>query len=460
MMKCNNKVLTFGLATIIGTSGLLVPFNNPVHAATLDEKKQDIESKQSDVTTNIDKKESEISKLEAEEAKLDNEIKTLDNQVADTNGKIREKEASIEDIKNNIEELKVEIETVRARIEERSLLLEDRARSLQESGGMISYMDVLLGAQDFGDFVGRINAVTTIVEADRDILQAHEADKKLLEKAEQDLNSQLQNLEDSLTELEVLKEQLDVQKNKKKVIMEQVMAQHDEAIEEVHVLENEAEFLAEQKKAIELEEKRQKEAAEAAAREAAAEAKKQAAAQAAAEKANRQAATSSSSKSKATTSSKSSTSSSSNASNSSSQKPSVTGGSFMWPASGSYTSGYGYRIHPITGARKLHGGIDIANSSDVPIVASAGGTVIRSHHSSSYGNVVYISHNINGQVYTTLYAHMETRHVSAGQAVSKGQQIGIMGNTGHSTGQHLHFEIHKGPWNGSANTVDPRSYLP
>ncbi|WP_143118238.1 M23 family metallopeptidase, partial [Shouchella clausii] len=65
-----------------------------------------------------------------------------------------------------------------------------------------------------------------------------------------------------------------------------------------------------------------------------------------------------------------------------------------------------------------------------PIVASASGTVIRSHYSSSYGNVVYISHNINGQVYTTLYAHMESRLVSAGQSVSKGQQIGTLGTTG------------------------------
>ncbi|PAF11521.1 hypothetical protein CHH61_26865, partial [Shouchella clausii] len=64
------------------------------------------------------------------------------------------------------------------------------------------------------------------------------------------------------------------------------------------------------------------------------------------------------------------------------------------------------------------------------MVASASGTVIRSHYSSSYGNVVYISHNINGQVYTTLYAHMESRLVSAGQSVSKGQQIGTLGTTG------------------------------
>jgi len=71
-----------------------------------------------------------------------------------------------------------------------------------------------------------------------------------------------------------------------------------------------------------------------------------------------------------------------------------------------------------------------------------------------------VSHYLNGKVYTTVYAHMETRLVGNGQTVRKGQQIGIMGNTGQSTGQHLHFEIHEGPWNASkSNAVDPMRYL-
>lgn len=131
--------------------------------------------------------------------------------------------------------------------------------------------------------------------------------------------------------------------------------------------------------------------------------------------------------------------------------PAETGGNFMWPAKGAFTSGYGPRWG------KLHAGIDIANaSSDVPIVAAAEGAVIRSYYSSSYGNAVFISHNIDGQVYSTVYAHMDSRLVSSGQSVSKGQQIGFMGNTGQSTGKHLHFEIHQGAWK---NPVNPMKYL-
>lgn len=428
----NRKLMTFSLAAVLGTSTLLLPNHHLGFAQTLQEKKQEIEQKQSDVSSDLDQKESEISELKDQEAKLDEEIKKIDTQFAETNGKIREQEASIEESRKQIEELKVEIEEVKARIAERNKLLEDRARTLQESGGMISYLDVLLGAQSFGDFVGRVNAVTTIVEADREIIKAHEADKQTLEQAEADLNKKLVELENALTELETLKQQLAGQKKKKEELMAQVQVQHDEAIHEMHELEDEAAFLEEQKTAIEAEEKRQREAA-------AAEAKRKAEAAAA---------------------KKSSSGSSGSSNNSSSQTPAVTSGSFMWPASGSFTSGYGYRIHPVTGGKKLHSGIDIANSADVPIVAAAGGTVIRANYSSSYGNVVYISHKINGQVYTTVYAHMEQFYVKSGQSVSKGQQIGIMGNTGRSTGQHLHFEIHKGPWNGSSSSVNPLDYLP
>ncbi|KKI89220.1 hypothetical protein WQ54_27015 [Bacillus sp. SA1-12] len=434
------RLVSFSLAAIIGTSGLLLPYNNLASAESLEQKKQDIQQKQSNVSSSIEKKESEIANLEAEKAKLDEEIKNLDFKVTDTNNKISEKEASIEETKKNIEELKAEIEEVKARIEERMKLLEERARSLQETGGMVSYLDVLLGAQDFGDLVSRVSAVTTIVEADQEIMRAHEEDKKLLEQAEADLKSELKKLEDSLSELEVLKQQLSVQVKQKQELMKEVEGEHNDAVHEMHELEDEQAFLAEQKKAIELEEKRQKEAAARAAAEAAEAAKRKAA--------------------EAAASASSSSSSSSSDSSASSETPAVTSGGFMWPAAGTYTSGYGTRVHPVTGQTKLHAGIDIANSTGTPIVAAASGTVIRSNYSSSYGNVVYISHKINGQVFTTVYAHMNSRLVSSGQSVSKGEQIGTLGTTGRSTGPHLHFEIHKGGWNGSANSVNPINYLP
>ena len=140
--------------------------------------------------------------------------------------------------------------------------------------------------------------------------------------------------------------------------------------------------------------------------------------------------------------------------------PPVSSGSFTRPASGAVTSGYGGRTDPFTGAGTFHYGVDIANSGpNVPIVAAADGVVVTAHVSSSYGNVVYISHSINGHIYTTVYAHMSRYIVSAGQTVSKGQQIGFMGSSGEATGQHLHFELYNGPW-AYHSAINPTGIVP
>lgn len=114
-------------------------------------------------------------------------------------------------------------------------------------------------------------------------------------------------------------------------------------------------------------------------------------------------------------------------------------------------------------SRTDHFGVDFACSGDNnEILASASGTVTRSDVSTSYGEVIFILHNINGQEYETVYAHMRTgsRRVQLGDTVVQGQVIGIMGNTGDSTGQHLHFELHVGRWNDAkSNAVDPIPYL-
>ncbi|HLS36622.1 MAG TPA: LysM peptidoglycan-binding domain-containing protein [Bacillota bacterium] len=112
--------------------------------------------------------------------------------------------------------------------------------------------------------------------------------------------------------------------------------------------------------------------------------------------------------------------------------------------------------------RSNHHGIDIAESGHHTIKAAAAGTVSRSYRSDSYGECIMILHNINGKTWETVYAHMQagSRKVVSGTKVRQGQAIGVMGNTGHSTGQHLHFEVHEGRWNiNKSNAVDPIRYL-
>ncbi|WP_312459529.1 M23 family metallopeptidase [Proteiniclasticum sp.] len=124
---------------------------------------------------------------------------------------------------------------------------------------------------------------------------------------------------------------------------------------------------------------------------------------------------------------------------------------FIWPTSGRFTSPFGYRIHPISRTRRMHTGIDIANSSGTNIAASQNGKVIFTGYQGSYGKLIVIRH-ANGM--ETAYAHLSRISVSVGDTVTQGQSIGKMGSTGGSTGSNLHFEIRK---NGTA--VNPMNYL-
>lgn len=129
---------------------------------------------------------------------------------------------------------------------------------------------------------------------------------------------------------------------------------------------------------------------------------------------------------------------------------------FIYPCTPNVTSGFRPPNRPD------HNGVDFSNGVNEPIYASAGGIVSKSYVSTTYGEVVFIKHNIGGQSYETVYAHMVTgsRLVQVNDNVNQGQKIGIMGTTGDSTGIHLHFELNIPEWvQGGANAVDPLPYL-
>ncbi len=118
----------------------------------------------------------------------------------------------------------------------------------------------------------------------------------------------------------------------------------------------------------------------------------------------------------------------------------VSSGVFTWPVPSSYyiSSPYGYRVHPIEGTYRLHAGTDIAADYGADIVAADSGTVIVAQYHWSYGYYVMISHPTG---YVTLYAHCSQLLVYAGQQVSRGEVIALVGETGEATGPHCHFEV-------------------
>ena len=120
-------------------------------------------------------------------------------------------------------------------------------------------------------------------------------------------------------------------------------------------------------------------------------------------------------------------------------------------SSGWISSHYGMRTDPFTGEQAWHNGVDIAGREGSAVLAVASGVVSFADSSTTYGNLIEITHD-NGLV--TLYAHNKEILVSQGSIVQKGQQIATMGSTGRSTGPHIHFEVFK-----NGRSVDPASYL-
>jgi len=127
------------------------------------------------------------------------------------------------------------------------------------------------------------------------------------------------------------------------------------------------------------------------------------------------------------------------------------GGELFWPTNGPIVSGFGYRTHPVYGTTRFHSGVDIDGACGQAIFAAEDGTVLSAGYNGGYGNATVVDH---GDGLSTLYGHQSSIGVSSGQKVSRGQQIGLVGTTGLSTGCHLHFEVRI-----NGEPVDPVPYL-
>lgn len=121
------------------------------------------------------------------------------------------------------------------------------------------------------------------------------------------------------------------------------------------------------------------------------------------------------------------------------------------PLSSRITSRYGSRRDPINHKKAFHAGIDFKGRIGDKVHATGSGVVTRSSYVRGFGNCIVLAH---GNGYDTLYAHLSKRLVKVGAHVSRGQVIGLVGNTGRSTGSHLHYEVHY-----HKKTIDPMKFL-
>lgn len=296
-----------------------------------------------------------------------------------------------------IEEKEKELEEAKAAEEQQKQELRVRMRAMEENGSL-SYIAILFKATSFTDFLAKLSDINTMMESDKSLEDAYVAAREHVEEVKAEYEQTLEEQQDAKTELEEKKADLEQQIAEAEAVIQQLESDIDAYKQEYEA--NAAQEAAVQNQIKQLE-------AQLAAQNAA-----------------------------------------------SGTTGTVGSGTYTWPVAGTttadVTSPWGYRIHPIFGTEKFHAGVDIAANSGTTIMAADAGTVLTAVYSSSYGNYVVISH---GNGITTLYAHMSSMAVSAGQTVTKGQTIGYVGSTGWSTGPHCHFEIRV---NGSS--VNPLNY--
>lgn len=383
------------------TSIIMGAFTLPTYAENISGDLNVLQDKLSESTNAINQKEAEKQQLQTEIEQFKQQLQQFDQAIENTQAELDSIGQQIQETNELIAAKKQNIEVLQKQIQQRQEIIKQRLVTLQSQPKASLVTDVLIETTSIADLLDNMYSLSLIFKSDKTILEEQQSDQEQLEKEKRIVEEKEAALRSYEASLQEKQQQLEKSQQEKVTAITALEQKLDQTLQEILDEEEEKRLL-----------------------------ESQAAAAAAAP---------------------------TNQSNAESvaSAPQPTGSKmFIKPAAGVYSSGFGMR------GSENHKGLDIASGGTVPIVAAASGTVIRSEYSSSYGNVVYISHNLNGKTYTTVYAHMRSRSVQQGQAVQQGQQLGIMGNTGMSFGQHLHFELHVGSWNAAkSNAVDPMSYL-
>lgn len=408
-------------------------------AATLEELQQQKDALQLETDTiqsQIEEKSNSLNTLESEKANLETKVNELQSQLDELMGRLAAQEEKLAAIQSKILELQAEIEALQVVIDQRTEKLNTQARYIQTDAGVTNIASILLSSENFSDLVGKITVVSKIVTANKDIVEQQEADQQKVEDSKVAVEEEKLSAEALKQEILISKNNVVAQKAEIDVQIAQVIENYELTEAEKNGLESTKADLAAQTESISNDMAAEQARITA---EAVAAAEAEAAAIAAAEAAAVAAANNLTASVSQTTSTPS---------------YSVNSSGFLRPASGYISSPFGNRVSPFGGSIEFHRGVDIAGSG--AISAAQSGTVETATYHASYGYYVVINHGtINGVNVKTLYAHMQPGLlVAPGQTVSQGQQVGVMGTTGSSTGVHLHFEVQE---NGAV--VNPVNYI-
>lgn len=338
------------------------------------------------------------------------QLEQVEGQINSALQEIEDLNNSIDDIEEDVSSLSKELNSLNASIEEKEKDLEEKQKLLDErlSAAYMNSNNTYLEALFLGgilNFISNYDMIKQIAEYDTNLMNE-------VKNTKQELENERTKTENIKVQKEAKSAELKKLKSNKETKVSTLTDEQKQIQSQIEEYDNQMKILARKEK--ELVAKEAKEAEEA---------------------------------------KRKNNSSNSNAGNSSNNGSTSNGGSnsnegssstgrFQWPVPSSHniTSKYGYRIHPISGTKKFHAGIDIGAAGGANIVAGDSGTVMlaSSGYNGGYGNYVIINH---GNGVTTRYAHCSNLYVSTGETVTKGQVIAAVGSTGASTGNHCHFEV-------------------
>ncbi len=403
-------LMVLSLLSVVLTSGAYAASSSSIR-----DQINALEDEQEEIQARMDEYESEIAGIDEEKTNVLERKAVLDQKNLLAQEEIQVIEEQIGIIDGLVTNMQMDLAEAQYEEEYQRERWLTRVRAMEE-GATLNYIQVLFNSTSFSDLLTRLDMVNEIMEYDRDLEASYVAARENVEVLEAEAEVMFALNEESRTELEGKKAQLEADIEAANQLIAEMEADIG-SYRELLALE-EAEEEAVKAEIAELE----AEYEEAKAREEAAwlaQQQQQQQQQNPGGNAN---------------------------------VPSNTSSTYLWPSYTSLiTSYYGYRMHPVYGYYKFHAGVDIGASGGSSIWAASSGTVITSTYGSGYGNYVVIRHDDGNY---SLYAHMSSRAVSAGQYVSRGQVIGYVGSTGVSTGYHIHYEV----WNSSRQTTDPLGY--
>lgn len=385
------RIIAVLLAILLAASVFVTVLASTAGASSLEDELDGLKDDLTGLQQQIQDITSQINSLEFDRASALAQKKVLDDRINLNIQMIDNLNLQIEEYGKLIVEKEAEVQECTRRENEQWDKYKVRVRAMEENGS-ISYYAIIFGARNFADMLSRIDVIASIVDYDEKLYDRLVESRRNTEQAKA-------NLEETKAEAEASREELKVAQDE----LEELRAQAEAFIAQIQSDINAAQTLYAQ-----MEGREDKIRSEIARLE---------------EEIRRQ------------------------------NIQTMGTGTFRWPVGSTYiTSGFGNRNTGIPGASTYHPGFDIAANYGTPIYAADSGTVLVSYYDEwGYGNYVTISH---GNGYTTTYAHMSQRAVSAGAQVQKGQLIGYVGSTGISSGPHLHFEIRE---NGVA--VSPLNFF-